>query len=85
MKALREIGLRGIVYQESFGPDPRLADENVAKLREQLAEMRALESANVRAGVSPHAPYTVSAPQLEIDCAAGSRRKPAADDARRRI
>ena len=66
MKALREIGLRGIVYQESFGPDPRLADENVAKLRDQLAEMRAVESANVRAGVSPHAPYTVSAPQLEL-------------------
>ena len=66
MKALREIGLRGIVYQESFGPDPQLADENVAKLRDQLAEMRALESANVRAGVSPHAPYTVSAPQLKL-------------------
>jgi cytosine/adenosine deaminase-related metal-dependent hydrolase len=65
MKALREIGLRGIVFQESFGPDPQLADENVTKLRGQLAEMRALESANVRAGVSPHAPYTVSAPQLE--------------------
>lgn len=66
MKALREIGVRGIVYQESFGPDPQLADENIAKLRDQLAEMRALESANVRAGVSPHAPYTVSAPQLEL-------------------
>jgi cytosine/adenosine deaminase-related metal-dependent hydrolase len=66
MKALREIGLRGIVYQESFGPDPQLADENVAKLRDQLAEMRALESAHLRAGVSPHAPYTVSAPQLEL-------------------
>ena len=66
MKALREIGVRGIVYQESFGPDPQLADENIAKLREQLAEMRALESAHVRAGVSPHAPYTVSAPQLEL-------------------
>jgi cytosine/adenosine deaminase-related metal-dependent hydrolase len=66
MKALREIGLRGIVYQESFGPDPRLADENVSKLGGHLSEMRALESANVRAGVSPHAPYTVSAPQLEL-------------------
>lgn len=66
MKALREIGVRGIVYQESFGPDPRLANENVAKLRDQLAEMRALESANVQAGVSPHATYTVSAPQLEL-------------------
>lgn len=66
MKALRELGLRGIVYQESFGPDPKLAHENVAKLREQIAVMREVESNLVRAGVSPHAPYTVSAPQLEM-------------------
>lgn len=66
MKALREIGLRGIVFQESFGPDPRFAEENLAKLREQLAGMRGRESHTVYAGVSPHAPYTVSAPQLEL-------------------
>lgn len=66
MKALREIGLRGIVYQESFGPDPQFAAENVTKLRDQLAELHALESATVRAGVSPHAPYTVGTPQLEL-------------------
>lgn len=66
MNALREIGLRGIVYQESFGPDPKLAEENVAKLRDQLAKMRACESELVHAGVSPHAPYTVSGPQLEL-------------------
>ena len=66
MKALREVGLRGIVYQESFGPDPNVAAENVAKLSEQIKEMRELESDLVRAGVSPHAPYTVSAPQLRL-------------------
>ncbi|MGZ8847855.1 MAG: amidohydrolase family protein [Pyrinomonadaceae bacterium] len=66
MKALREVGLRGIVYQESFGPDPTLAAENVARLREQVREMREQENGLVRAGVSPHAPYTVSAPQLEL-------------------
>jgi 5-methylthioadenosine/S-adenosylhomocysteine deaminase len=66
MKALQEVGLRGIVYQESFGPDPNLAEENVARLREQVAEMRDHESDLVRAGISPHAPYTVSAPQLEL-------------------
>jgi len=66
MKALREVGLRAIVYQESFGPDPRLADENARKLAAQLAELRALESQLVRAGVSPHAPYTVSPRQLEL-------------------
>src|SRR6266702_2726940 len=66
MKALNEIGLRGIVYQESFGPDPAAAKENVRKLQAQLDELRGSESALVRAGVSPHAVYTVSAPQLEM-------------------
>jgi 5-methylthioadenosine/S-adenosylhomocysteine deaminase len=66
MKALREIGMRGIVYQESFGPDPKLATETVAKLREQIRSIREQENDLVHAGVSPHAPYTVSAPQLEL-------------------
>src|SRR5258705_4086777 len=64
MRALNEIGLRGIVYQESFGPDPKVAAENLARLRVQVAEMRGLQTDQVRAGVSPHAPYTVSGPQL---------------------
>ena len=66
MRALSEVGLRAIVYQESFGPDPKLAEENVDKLRQQLNGMRALQTDVVRAGVSPHAPYTVSARQLEM-------------------
>ena len=66
MKALRQVGMRGVVYQESFGPDPKLAAENVAKLRQQISSMREMENDLVRAGVSPHAPYTVSAPQLEL-------------------
>ena len=66
MKALGAVGLRGNVYQESFGPDPGLAKENLAKLRAQIDELRPHESALVRPGVSPHAPYTVSAPQLEL-------------------
>jgi cytosine/adenosine deaminase-related metal-dependent hydrolase len=66
MLALRDVGLRGIVYQESFGPDAKLARENFEKLREKLEGLREFENARVRSGVSPHAPYTVSAPQLEM-------------------
>ena len=65
MKALRDTGLRGTVYQESFGPDPKLAQENFAKLIEKVARLKSLQTPQVRVGVSPHAPYTVSAPQLE--------------------
>lgn len=66
MNALRDVGLRGIVFQESFGPDPRLAKENFEKLREKIARLLERETSLVKCGVSPHAPYTVCAPQLEM-------------------
>lgn len=66
MSALREIGLRGIVFQESFGPDPLLAGENFEKLKAKVSILREHETPLVAAGVSPHAPYTVSASQLEL-------------------
>ncbi len=66
MKALRDAGLRGIVFKESFGPDPRLAVENFNKLKTRVAELRKLETPLVKCGVSPHAPYTVCGPQLEM-------------------
>ena len=66
MNALRDVGLRGIVFQESFGPDPRLAKENFEKLEAKIARLRERETSLVKCGVSPHAPYTVCAPQLEM-------------------
>jgi cytosine/adenosine deaminase-related metal-dependent hydrolase len=54
--AMRELGLRGTCYLEVFDPhDPAAAQR-------QFAEKRALvdESALVRIGISPHAPYTCS-------------------------
>lgn len=66
MNALRAVGLRGIVFQESFGPDPRLARENFAKLQAKITRLREQETALVKCGVSPHAPYTVCGPQLEM-------------------
>lgn len=64
--ALQDVGLRGVVFQESFGPDPRLVRENFQKLKAKVAELRAMENELVRVGVSPHAPYTVCGPQLEL-------------------
>jgi 5-methylthioadenosine/S-adenosylhomocysteine deaminase len=66
MRALNDVGLRGIVYQESFGPDPRQAEENFEKLREKISVLRGLETGLVRAGVSPHAVYTVCAPLIKL-------------------
>ena len=66
MTALRDVGLRGIVFQESFGPDPRLVEENFEKLKTKIIRLREHETALVKCGVSPHAPYTVCAPQLDL-------------------
>lgn len=66
MRALHDVGLRGVVYQESFGPDARLVTENFEKLKAKLEELKSIETELVRAGVSPHAPYTVCGPQLEL-------------------
>lgn len=66
MQALRDVGLRGVVFQESFGPDPRLVEENFAKLKGKVQQLREFETDLVRAGVSPHAPYTVCRAQLEL-------------------
>lgn len=66
LAALRDVGLRGTVYQEVFGPDERLADEQLQKLRDRVAKLKEDETSLVRVGVSPHAPYTVSARLLEL-------------------
>lgn len=66
LRALRDVGLRGTVYQEGFGPDPLLAREHFEKLREKIFKLREYESELARLGISPHSPYTVSAPQLEL-------------------
>ena len=66
MMALRDVGLRGVVYQESFGPDARRAKENFEELQSKVDQMRTLQNELTRVGVSPHAPYTVCGAQLEL-------------------
>jgi 5-methylthioadenosine/S-adenosylhomocysteine deaminase len=66
MMALRDVGLRGVVYQESFGPDARRAKENFEELQSKVDQLRTLQSELLRPGVSPHAPYTVCGAQLEL-------------------
>jgi cytosine/adenosine deaminase-related metal-dependent hydrolase len=62
MRALHALGGRGIVYQEVFGPDPAKVDISMSELFAALQPLRRLATSQLRLGISPHAPYTVSAP-----------------------
>jgi cytosine/adenosine deaminase-related metal-dependent hydrolase len=55
--AAAELGLGAIVYLEIFGADPARADELGARIEELEREV----GPSVLLGVSPHAPYSVSA------------------------
>ncbi len=66
-KALKQTGLRGIVFQETeFSPDNRTAEDDFKKLAAKFESMRADESALVSVGISPHSPYTVSSHLFEL-------------------
>ena len=58
--AMVDMRVRGVMYQEVFGPDPRQCDASMAGLREAVERARPRQTERVRLGVSPHAPYSVS-------------------------
>jgi len=60
MQAMTELGVRGIMYQEVFGPDPSQVTVAMGELEDRVALLDAQRDDLVDLGVSPHAPYTVS-------------------------
>ena len=64
IQVLAEADGSGIAYLEVFGPDPRQAQTSLGALRDRVIRAGRWAVQRVRVGVSPHAPYTVSAPLL---------------------
>lgn len=65
--ALKAVGLRGIVYQETeFSPDNRTADEDFLKLAAKYEALREESTTLVQIGISPHSPYTVGSQLFEL-------------------
>ncbi|HYX81125.1 MAG TPA: amidohydrolase family protein [Gemmatimonadales bacterium] len=62
MRALHDLGGRGIVYHETFGPDPAQCAASMAELKSAISHLRGLATSQLFIGISPHAPYSVSAP-----------------------
>ena len=74
LQAMNQLGVRGIMYQEVFGPDPSHSDAALDDLRERLLQREAEATDLVALGISPHAPYTVS-DRLYVASAALAREK----------
>ena len=73
MRALHDLDGRGIVYHETFGPDPAQCDGSMAELKTAVLELRRLATSQLSVGVSPHAPYSVSAPLYQATAAFARR------------
>jgi len=65
--ALKEVGLRGIVFQETeFSPDNATADDDFKKLAEKFERLHGESTDLVKIGISPHSPYTVGSRLFEL-------------------
>ena len=79
MQAMRDAGVRGIMFQEVFGPDPSDAEIAMRELEDRIEALRVEQTELVSLGVSPHAPYTVSDPLYDAAARfANSRQLPLA-------
>ena len=79
MQAMRDAGVRGVMYQEVFGPDPSQAEIAMRDLEARVEALLREQTDLVTLGVSPHAPYTVSDPLYEAAVRfANSRQLPVA-------
>lgn len=68
LDALIESGMRGVVFQETFGPDESQAEDALDSLKrkidlhfEKISASGSDVGSRLKIGVSPHAPYSVSA------------------------
>lgn len=59
-EALREMRVRGVMYLEVFGPQPAQSGSALEALGHRIKPLRSTDTALVRTGISPHAPYSVS-------------------------
>jgi cytosine/adenosine deaminase-related metal-dependent hydrolase len=75
MRAVHDFGGRGIVYHETFGPDPAQCAESMRELEAAVLQLRRLATSQLRLGVSPHAPYSVSAPLYRASAAFARRER----------
>src|SRR5919199_5940691 len=73
LQAMRELGVRGIMYQEVFcpSPDPVKVSESARALQQKLSTLEPFETELQRLGISPHAPYTVSDPLFALAARSG--------------
>ena len=66
-EALKTVGLRGVLFQESdFSVEDRTAEDDFKKLMEKFEMLRETETDLVKVGLSPHSPYTVSPRLFEL-------------------
>jgi 5-methylthioadenosine/S-adenosylhomocysteine deaminase len=73
LEALVESGQRGVIFQECFGPGVAEAEKSLDELKakldahaDRLARAGVNASTRLRVGISPHAPYSVSARLYEL-------------------